>query len=232
MADISPFRSRSRLALASFQFADILIDNEAAPSVPASSKSILWVDSTSKRAHQTEDSGAHHGSLGLTLNATGAVGPALPAATDTYVLGSNIRVPSYGFVAGQLFRWFMNISKTAAGTGTATYTFRIGSAGAIADTAHPAALTAAGPAQTAVANSAAFLFQLQVRTVSASGVVIASVSGGSASLGGGGTTTSDVSATFDNTLATLGGTIFVGISINPGTADVWTVDSCFAEMVN
>ncbi len=212
--------------------ADILLDNEAAPSTPASSKSVLWVDSTSKRAHQTDDTGAHHGILGLTINGTGATGTTL-SSVDTYVLGSNIRVPSYGFVVGQLFRWFMSISKTAAGVASATYTFRIGTGGVIGDTAHPAALTAF-VAQTAVAASADFMFTLQVRTVSASGVVVAGMTGGTGAtgLGQGGFTASGVSATFDNTLATMTGTCFVGISINPGASGVWTVDSCFAELVN
>ena len=44
--------------------ADILLDNETTPSTPASSKSILWVDSTAKRLMQTDDGGTHRGLIG------------------------------------------------------------------------------------------------------------------------------------------------------------------------
>ena len=39
--------------------ADILIDNQTAPSTPASGKSVLWVDSTTKKFLQTDDELVH-----------------------------------------------------------------------------------------------------------------------------------------------------------------------------
>src|SRR6267378_143962 len=111
--------------------ADILIDNETIPSTPAASKSLLFVDSTTKKFAQMDDAGTVRGLLGrnFTVISSGA-----GFAADTYVAGSGILLPSFNLQVGALFRWTMIGSKTAAGVATPTFIFRLGT-GVIGDTA-------------------------------------------------------------------------------------------------
>src|SRR6266496_577815 len=129
---------------------DILIDNQAAPSTPASSKSVLWVDSTTKKGPlQTDDVGHHYGLLSRNQMTAASQAPA--AATDTYITNSGLLIPSFGMQVGQMYQWIIQLSKTAAGTAAAILTIRIGSNQTTADTSR-LALTQA-TAQAAVVDS-------------------------------------------------------------------------------
>src|SRR6266446_4959994 len=92
--------------------ADILLDNESFPSTPAASKSLIYVDSTTKRLHQLDDGGKPHGvlSTNASTSAQGAI-----ATTEVYLTGSSLLIPSSGIKAGMIFLWWISASKTAAG---------------------------------------------------------------------------------------------------------------------
>src|SRR5260370_21392028 len=53
-------------------------------------------------------------------------------ATDTYLAGSGIAIPTGGFIAGARYGCVFDMVKTAAGTAAFTVTLRIGTAGSIA----------------------------------------------------------------------------------------------------
>lgn len=201
--------------------ADILIDNQAAPATPAAGKSVLWIDSTTKKFVETDDSGRHLGSL----SRNDSVGTVTPNAADTYITNSGLLIPSFGMKAGQLYRWLMTVTKTAAGTAAAIFIVRIGPAQTTGDTAR-STLTAT-TAQTAAVSSGIITITCHVRSVSATGQLVVGV-GVMANNAGLGSGITNLPATFDNTA--LAGQ-FVGISINPGTAGVWTIDSVIAELM-
>lgn len=202
--------------------ADILLDAQTAPSTPASGKAVLWIDSTTKKFVNTDDGGIHRGILsGNRSTASQGAG----FASDTYVTNSGILIPSFGMQAGQVYRWFISLSKTAAGTAAAVYTFRIGSNQSTADTSR-LALTATVAATAAIAEGL-LIASLVVRNVGASGVIAGGVgiAANGPGLGGG---KDGASSTFDN--SALAGQ-FIGLSINGGTSAAWTITSVSAELV-
>jgi len=204
--------------------ADILIDNEAVPSTPASGKSLIYVDSTTKGLVHVDDTGRVKGSLSRN-DATASLGAGF--ASDTYVTNSGLLIPSSGMKAGQLYKWMIAGSKTAAGTATAVYTIRIGTGQAVTDTSR-LALTAG--AQTAAADNGLLIVVVQVRSVSATGVISgcaawAKTQAGTAGLGG---SIDGVSSSFDN--SALAGQ-YVGLSINAGASAAWTLTVVSAELI-
>jgi hypothetical protein len=205
--------------------ADLLIDNQSFPSTPASSKSVVFVDATTKKLMQMDDGGILQGILSRN-SATASQGAGF--AADTYVTNSGLLIPSCGMKAGMLFRWLITASKTAASTATPVYTVRIGTGQATSDTSR-LALTA-GAAQTAAADNGLLIVTVQVRNVGASGVIAggafwAKTQAGTAGFGG---SIDGASSTFDN--SALAGN-YVGLSINGGTSAAWTLTSCHAELI-
>lgn len=205
--------------------ADILIDNQSAPTTPASGKSLLFVDATTKKLAQMDDGGILQGILSRN-SATASQGAGF--AADTYVTNSGLLIPSSGLKAGMLFRWLITASKTAAGIAAAVYTIRSGANQSTADTSR-LALTASA-AQTGVADNGTLIVTVQVRNVSASGVIAGAASwaktqAGTAGFGG---SLDGVSSAFDNT--GMGG-LYFGLSINGGTSAAWTLTSVHAELI-
>lgn len=204
--------------------ADVLLDNQGLPSTPASGKAVIWIDSTTKKLVTLDDAGRAGGSLSRN-DATASQGAGF--ASDTYVTNSGLLIPSFGMRAGQLYVWRIAGSKTAAGTAAAVYTIRIGSNQTTSDTSR-LALTAG--AQTAAADNGMLTVMVQVRSVSASGVIAgvaawAKTQAGTAGLGG---SIDGVSSSFDN--SALAGQ-YVGLSINGGTSAAWTLTVVSAEMI-
>ena len=202
--------------------ADFLIDNQTAPSTPASSKSVLWVDSTSKRSAQTDDSGIHRGTLGK-VNTVAS--QALGSAADTYITNSSIPIPSSGIQAGQLFRWHVGFLQTATAN-TFVIKIRVGSAKTTADTDISNTL-ATTVTNGATAGGGLFTILYLVHTIGASGTGMVSY------LYQFGVTTiqstdSKVSTTYDNT--TRGGQ-FVGISLTP-SATSSTINGVHGELIS
>lgn len=208
--------------------ADILIDNESVPATPAASKSLLYVDSTTKKFSQLDDGGIARG----TLSRNSATASQTLGTADTYVTNSGLLIPSCGMQAGQLYRWFISLSKTAAGVAASVLTFRAGTNQSTADTSI-LTLTQA-TAQTAQAVSAILTAFFQVRSVGASGVVAGVFSftqtyGSTAAFYGFGFGIDGVSAGFANNA--LAGQ-YAGMSINAGAASAWTITAVHAELIN
>src|SRR5437667_12341339 len=150
--------------------ADILIDNQTAPTKPASGKSVIWVDSTTKKQVVTNDSGQRLGLLSRNFS-TASQSPAV--STDVYLTNSGILIPSFVMEAGQLYRWMFTAVKTATGTTAYVATLRLGSNQSTADTAR-ATLTAP-QVQTAAISHANFYVEVLVRSVSATGQLVAAI---------------------------------------------------------
>lgn len=150
-------------------------------------------------------------------------------AADTYVTGSLIALPSgRALVAGVVLIWKFAMTKTGAGTATPIWSLRFGS-GVIGDTAR---VTLTGVAQTAVIDTATVEIVCIVRSVGASGVVTASLdlhhalaATGFANVAH--SVIAGTSAAFDTTTVTG-----IGVSVNPGTAGVWTLTMATAEIQN
>ena len=202
-----------------------MIDTQAAPSTPAAGKAILWVDSTTKRLVQTDDTGRIQGFL----SGNDAVASQVLGTADTYVTNSDLLIPSFGMKAGQFFRWYIFITKTAASTAVPTYNFRVGSARTTADTSRSLITSVA---QTAAVDGGLFVLTCQIRSVSATGQIVTSMSiGGKVAanaVGFGSSALDNVPATFDNTA--LAGQ-YMGISINPGAASAWTLTTLEAKLM-
>ena len=210
--------------------ADILIDNESVPSTPASGKSVLFVDSTTKKLSQIDDTGRVIGFLSRN-DATASQGAGF--ASDTYVTNSGLLIPSFGMKAGMLARWTISLSKTAAGTAQAAVNVRLGAGQSTSDTAILTLTQAAAEAQSALVASAVMTVFIGVRNVGASGVVAGAfgftqsyqATAGNLAFGGG---IDAVSSTFNNT-AVSGQ--YLGLSINGGASAAWTITHVAAELI-
>jgi hypothetical protein len=147
-------------------------------------------------------------------------------ASDTYVTGSSLLIPTGGMVAGMRFVWTITASKTNASTATAVYTIRIGGTQTTSDTSR-LALTA-NNAQTAVTDKGVLTVTCLVRNVGASGVIAGGCGWAArASATGFGSGASAASSAFDN--SNLAGS-YIGLSINGGTSSAWTLHSVYAEL--
>lgn len=205
--------------------ADFLLDNQAAPTTPGSSKSILWVDSTTKKQTHTDDSGVHHGTLSSNYAQSGVASLAV-AATETYITSSNILIPAYGMQVGMMFKWYLNLVKaTFTGTAAPIWNIKIGTLLSTSDTTR---LALTGIAQTNATGGGLVIILVQVRTVSASGVIVGNFSAPGVTLGVGQATTA-VSSSFDNTTTIAGQSI--GLTATPGTNTTYTVDSVRGELI-
>jgi hypothetical protein len=155
------------------------------------------------------------------------------AATNTYMTGSAITIPQGGVKVGTQFIWRIALSKTAVGTGQAVFTVLDGTTGTTSDTARVAFTTST---ETAVADTGMATIIVTVRSVSSTGTWQGNISlshaGANAGLSNGaGWGVDTTSGTFDDTAATIQGHQ-VGIMVNSGTADVFTVTQVQANTVN
>lgn len=210
--------------------ADLLIAEQSNPSAPASGNGIVFIDSTASTLAFKDDAGRV---WSWTQNA--AVTNQTVNAADTYLTNSDLVIPSWSVQAKTILRWRVSASKTGAGVATPIYSIRIGAARTTSDTAR---LALTGPAQTAVADIGTLDIMLTVRNVGAAGVLQGTAfwthRGTAANTTTSGTgfandTTGHVEGTssaFDN--SALGG-LFIGLSVNSGTAGVWTVTQTQVE---
>jgi hypothetical protein len=209
--------------------ADILIDNEALPSTPAASKSIIFADSTTKKLMQLDDAGIAHGNL----SRNNAAASQTLGTGNTFVTNSGILIPSFGMQVGQLYRWMISLSKTAAGTAAAVIAISTGANQSTADTIQLTFTQAAAEAQSALVASAILIVLAQVRTVGVSGVLAGGfgftqtyqATAGNLAFGGG---NDAVSAGFANNA--LAGQ-YVGLQINAGASSAWTITAVAAELI-
>lgn len=202
--------------------ADILIDNEAVPSTPAAGKSLIYCDSTTKKLAQMDDAGHVYGAP-LSRNwSTASQGAGF--ATDTYITNSGLLIPSCGLQVGQMFRWTITLSKTAAGTATPIVQIRLGTNQSTADTS---LITLTGQAATAAIAGGIMSVVALIRTVSASGVLVGSFGFASGILGLGGGI-DGVSGSVD--LTGRAGQ-YMGVSYNGGASAVITLTGVQAELI-
>lgn len=150
-------------------------------------------------------------------------------AADTYLTGSSLPVPAHLLQVGTQFRWRIWMTKTAAGVATPVWSVRVGTAGTTSDSAR---LAFTGPAQTAATDVGYVTIDAVVRSIGASGVVAGvlvlshNTSGATGFAAAASPVIQVTSSGFDMTVANL----VVGVSVNPGSAGVWTHQGVLGEM--
>lgn len=151
-------------------------------------------------------------------------------ATDTYVAGSNIAIPTGKIQVGSMYRVKIELIKTAAGVAAPVISLRVGVLGTTADTQR-ALLTLA--AQTAVVDSG-IIDVIAVARIAGAASVLKMAGGLGHNLAATGlsvanySTDNYTSAAFDIT----GTGLIIGLSINAGTAASWTTHLVAAELIN
>jgi len=149
-------------------------------------------------------------------------------ATDTYVTGSAIAIPSGYPLAGTRYTCRITASKTAAGTATPIVQVRIGTAGSTADTSRCSFTFSAGTAATDVGEFEVTAIFRSVGSGTAAvlqghcGLKSQPTTGFSSLLKGVQTTSSG----FDSTVANS----IIGVSVNGGTSAAWTVQQVDAQL--
>jgi len=158
-------------------------------------------------------------------------------ASDTYLSGSGIAVPSTGMQAGTRYHAIFYVSKTAAGTATPTINIRYGTGNTVSDTSR-CLMTFAS--QTAVVDTGTFDVWVTFRTVgSGTSAIMQCVgqlrhngtSASAAAVGLGGMFVQTVTTTgggFDSTV----GNSYISTSVNGGTSASWTITLVQSELTN
>lgn len=200
--------------------AKITIPNQTSSGTPSSGTSYLWIDSTTKKLVQTDDSGIQHGLLSKNQStaAQGAI-----ATSEVYLTNSNLLIPSSSWQVGWTCVWHISAVKTGAGVAAPIWTFRQGAAGAVGDTS-VLALTSTG-IQVATAMDGTLTAVLSCRTSGASGVLAGSGGAGPANFGGGG---SGASGSID--LTGKGGQ-YIGLTVTTGASAAWTINNMTCYMI-
>ncbi len=196
------------------------VATETAPGSTTSGYINAYPDATTKRWASRDDAGAltvYPYALGNASVAAVSAG----YATDTYLAGSSITIPTAGdWKVGERYRCTFDMTKTAAGTAAFTAIVRMGILGTTADAA---ILTLAFAVGTAAADTGLFDLWVNVRTVgSGTSAVIAGVLECRHSLAATGLVTTGASGIgivtgtssgFDSTTQTV-----IGVSLNGGTS--------------
>lgn len=163
--------------------------------------------------------------LGLP-NGTAATADVVASAADTYLAGLQI---GGRIQAGTFAKFRLRATKTAAGVAAPIFSVRVGAGGTVSDTART---TLTGAAQTAVTDTGDFEIDVWFTAVGASAVLRAeaNMQHTSANAAGLGTfqMVFNTAAAFDAT----GNPLILGLSVNPGTAGVWTFQKILADLVN
>lgn len=205
---------------------DMLLATQGVPTTPAAGNVVVFPDSTAKKLVALDEAGAVFGRFARNF-ATASQGPGF--ASDTFVTNSGLIIPSFGLQAGMVARWYLTLSKTAAGTAAPTYVIQLGTNLSTADTD---IVTLTGGAQTAATDNGLLVIQLLIRTAGASGNVVASASWDKTGASGVGFGTASVeTASAGVTLDTTGraGQSF-SLSFNGGASAAWTILSLHGEL--
>lgn len=166
---------------------------------------------------------------GVVLRNASVAAQVITAATLTQITGTKIKVPPGGLKAGSIFRAIFNMTKTAAGTATSAIAITFGTVGDTTDTAQ---VSFTKPAGTAAADEGVVKIEAQVRTVTATGVVVGEfemthnlAATGHAQIPC--VVVNTVSSGFDNTSEQL----YVAVVITTGASDAVTIQQARAELV-
>ena len=207
----------------------LTLTTNAQPDTPTSGRVAVYVDSTTKLLSSRNDAGVVQTAPLWKFNqSVAAQGPAFSA--DTYLVGSNISIPSGYPRVGTLYHATFDVSKTGAGTATPIVALRIGTAGTTSDAAICTFTFSAG---TANADVGTFEVWGVFRTV---GSGTSAVLQGRAEIRHGTSATTGLvnlvaptlqvtSSGFDSTIANS----IVGLSVNGGASAAWTVQLVTAE---
>ncbi len=207
----------------------LLLNETAAPSAPASAKGSVYLDQTATPNLRLIDDAGNNRSLSPLSNySVAAQSPA--AATRTYITGSKIAVPKNKLQVGSCFEWTFNMTKTAAGSASSTFDIAVGTAGSTADTAR---VSFTKPAGTAAADEASVTIRAIIRTIGATGVMVGEFTLIHNLLDTGHAVipcvvVNTVSAGFDMTVADL----MVGLCITSGASDAITIEMVQAKAWN
>lgn len=208
--------------------ADILLDEQSAPSTPSAGQGVFYPDSANSKPCYKDDSGKVWDCVGGAMGTPATAAQAL-GTSDTYVTGSAVTVPSCGLQVGSVYHVRLSLSKTGAGTQAPVWTVRLGTNGSTADTSN---WTHTGVAQTAVAEVGYYELFLTVRSIGASGVLQGSLccqrTGGTAATGLASVPVVEVTGAGASKTWASGQKI--GLSITPGTSAAWTVTQCIATL--
>jgi hypothetical protein len=205
------------------------LQTNAAPGTPSTGYASVYVDSTTKLLTAVNDAGTTQTApLWLFNQSVAAQGAGF--STDTYLVGSNISIPSGYPRVGTLYHATFDVSKTNAGTQTPIVTLRIGTLGTTADAAICAFTFGAG---TATADVGTFEVLGLFRTV---GSGTSAVVQGRAEIRHTATATTGLIPTESQTLqvtssgfnSTVASSI-IGLSVNGGTSASWTVQLVAAD---
>jgi len=226
--------------------------NAVDPAAPSAGRVRLFSDTDKRMKAKNEDSTIYEmgpeaiaGDAGKFIKNVGGVWvPTLPlnnystaaqtpvAETRTYITGSGIVIPAAGLAVGTMFRWIIDLTKTAAGTAVSTFDIAFGTNGTTADTAR---VSFTKPAGSAAADCGRAVIEAIVRgPVGAAGVVVGHfllthnlAATGHAQIPCVDITT--ISAAFDIQYAAC---TRIGICITTGAADAITIEMARAETFN
>lgn len=157
-------------------------------------------------------------------------------AADTYLTGSEIRIPSNRPLAiGARFHWRLGATKSAAGVAAWAFSLRFGTLGTTGDTAR-LVFTQTTFVQTGVADTGTWEIRAIVRGPISASCIVAGVmefqhhlaATGFANSAGGSDAYQVTSSAFDITTAGM----IVGLSCNPGAAGVFTFQVISGECEN
>lgn len=208
--------------------ADRQMATQSAPTTPAAGNVIDYFDTNALTYCWKDANGRNWGKV---TNA--AIADITPLATETWITGSDLIIPSFSMQTKGTYLWMISASKTAAGVAAPIYNILTGSNRSTADTKR---LILTGPAQTAIIDIGTLWIAVTVRVVSGVGTIqgtawwnhrgtiaTGAVTGFANDLTG---HVQGLSGTFDNTA--LGGQ-WVSLSINGGAAAAWTITQVVSE---
>lgn len=157
-----------------------------------------------------------------------------PFATDTYLVGSNILIPTSAPLIGSRYNCRFDVTKTAAGTATPTVILRVGTSGTVSDAA---IVTFTGAAQTAAVDAGFIEIDAVFRTIG---------SGTAATIQGTYQLRHNLAVTglgsvnpagFQLILVTSSGfssavaASIIGLSVNGGASAAWTIQLVETEFI-
>lgn len=200
--------------------ATVVLATQIAPSAPSAGQVSLYADSTTLR-HASKNAAGNVTPYGYALAASSVVAVSAGYASDTYLAGSAITIPSAGdWSVSQMYCCLFDMTKTGAGTAAFTITIRMGTLGTVADAAILALAFGAG---TANGDTGLFEVWATFRTVgSGTSAVLAGVTECRHSLAATGLVSTGASgigiitgtsAGFNSTTQTV-----IGLSVNGGTS--------------
>lgn len=168
--------------------------------------------------------------VGLEVRNFSVAAQVITAATRTQIIGTLLKIPEGGLKVGSMIRFVFDATKTAAGTALSTFDISFGILGTVGDTARVSLVKSVG---TAAVDEGRFVVEAVVRSVSATGVVVGTLTmthrlavTGLAVLPIQETT---ISSGFDNTPDTLDPG-YIALNITTGASDVYTIQLVKAEL--